>query len=120
MKTAKQQKRLQEKQLRRVQRVRGKVRGTTDRPRLSVYRSLKFCYAQIIDDDAGQTLVAGSDQSLNMKGTKTEKAYALGQKIGELALQKKITKVVFDRHGLLYHGRIKAVAEGARKAGLKF
>ncbi len=104
-------------------RVRKKIKGTTERPRLNVYRSARYVYAQIIDDTAHRTLVAASS---NKKGqgfeelNKTEAAKKVGEIIGRLALEKGITKVVFDRSGYLYHGRVKALAEGAREAGLVF
>ncbi len=109
------------KRLRR--RIRKKIFGTPDRPRLSVYRSVKEIYAQIIDDTKGHTLVAASSRDKEIAsagGTKTEKAERVGEKIAKLALEKGIEKVVFDRGISIYHGRIKALAEGARKGGLKF
>ncbi|MEN3184307.1 MAG: 50S ribosomal protein L18 [Atribacterota bacterium] len=112
-----------ERRIRRHRRVRKKVRGTLERPRLSVFRSLKHIYAQIINDDEGRTLVAASSLSpeiRGMKGTKTEIARAVGRLIAQKALEKGITKVVFDRGGYKYHGRVKALAEGAREAGLLF
>ncbi len=106
---------------RRRLRIKKKVRGTTVRPRLSVYRSLKHIYAQIVDDSIGKTIVAASSAAFeDDKKKKTEKAKAVGEAIGKLAIGKGIDKVVFDRSGHAYHGRIKAVAEGARQAGLKF
>ena len=111
--------------LRRKKRVRKKIRGTPERPRLCVYRSLKHIYAQIIDDVAGRTLVAAStldkeirDSIAGMK--KTEQAKEVGKLIAKKALEKGIKKVVFDRNGFLYHGRVKALAEGAREGGLEF
>lgn len=92
--------------------------GTGDRPRLSVFRSGKHIYAQIIDDTRGQTLVAESDLKIE-KIKKTEKAYIIGKKLAEKALKKKIKTVVFDRGGFLYHGRVAAVAKGAREGGLR-
>ncbi|HHX96964.1 MAG TPA: 50S ribosomal protein L18 [Clostridia bacterium] len=106
-------------------RVRRKVRGTTQRPRLAVYRSLKNIYAQLIDDTQGVTLVAASTleeplrSELEQKANQ-EAAFKVGQLLAEKALEKEIKQVVFDRGGNLYHGRIKALAEGARKAGLEF
>lgn len=110
---------------RRHKRVRKKVHGTPERPRLNVFRSLKHIYAQIIDDEAGVTLVSAStiDRELRpkMKGlTKTEQARLVGKAIAERALAKGITKVVFDRGGYKYIGRVKALAEGAREGGLQF
>lgn len=100
-------------------RVRGKVFGTKKRPRLSVFRSGKHIYAQLIDDEKGETLVSASDLGLR-EGVKMEKALAVGEELARRALKLKIKKVVFDRGGYSYHGRVKAVAEGARKGGLKF
>ena len=99
------------------------IHGTAKRPRLSVYRSLGQIYAQIIDDDKGVTLVAVNSLQKEMakaKGTKKEIAFQVGEAIGKAAIAKKIKEVVFDRNGYIYHGRVKEVAEGARKAGLKF
>ncbi|WP_022847336.1 MULTISPECIES: 50S ribosomal protein L18 [unclassified Desulfurobacterium] len=106
-------------------RVRKKVFGTPERPRLAVYKSLKHMYAQIIDDTKGETLVAAStlDKEVRekVKGlSKTEAARVVGQVIAERAKAKGITSVVFDRGGFIYHGRIKAIAEGAREGGLEF
>lgn len=115
----------QEARERRHRRVRKKVFGTPERPRLSVYRSLKHMYAQIIDDTVGHTLVFVStlDPALRakLKGTgNKEAARAVGEELARRALAKGITKVVFDRGGFLYHGRVAAVAEGARAGGLEF
>ena len=104
---------------RRQQRVRAKVFGTAKYPRLSVYKSLAHIYAQIIDDQVGKTLVSASDKEVKGGKNKTEKAQALGKLIGQKALDKKITQAVFDRGRFKYHGRIKALADGAREAGLK-
>ena len=103
-------------------RVRKKILGKKERPRLVVFRSHKYNYAQLINDQAGKVLIAVSDQKLKStkKQAKTEKAYQVGKLLGAEAKQKKITEVVFDRGGYKYHGRVKAVAEGAREAGLKF
>lgn len=104
-------------------RIRKKINGTAERPRLSVFRSNKEIYAQIINDDLGHTLVAVSSRDKDIaaqEGTKTDKAAMVGEKIARLALEKGIEKVVFDRGTHIYHGRIKALAEGARKGGLKF
>uniref|UniRef100_A0A7V3YK56 Large ribosomal subunit protein uL18 n=1 Tax=Candidatus Caldatribacterium californiense TaxID=1454726 RepID=A0A7V3YK56_9BACT len=112
-----------ERRIRRHRRVRKKVRGTAERPRLSVFRSLKHIYAQIINDEEGRTLVAASSLSpeiRGMQGTKTDIARAVGRLVAQKALEKGITKVVFDRGGYKYHGRVKALAEGAREAGLLF
>ncbi|MCD6320169.1 MAG: 50S ribosomal protein L18 [Candidatus Desulfofervidaceae bacterium] len=112
--------------LRRKRRVRKKVFGTSVRPRLSVFRSLKHIYAQIIDDTKGATLVAAStlDPELRDKVKEVKGKIAAAQLVGKLiarrALEKGIKQVVFDRNGFLYHGRIKAVADAAREAGLEF
>lgn len=112
----------QEKRYRRHKRIRAKIFGTKERPRFCVFRSAKHIYAQLIDDEKGHTLAAASDLELKeSKGkTKKEKAFAVGQLIAEKALKKKIEVVVFDRGGYAYHGRVKSLAEGARKGGLKF
>jgi large subunit ribosomal protein L18 len=107
----------------RKSRVRRTVRGTDSRPRLSVYRSLRFTYAQLISDDTGAVLGAASTQNVKADGKSAqsiESAKALGAKIAEVAKSKNIESVIFDRNGYLYHGRVKAVAEGAREAGLSF
>ncbi len=111
--------------LRRKLRVRKKVRGTEERPRLNVYRSLKHMYAQIIVDTRGETLVSASTLSRELRGKlkstgNVEAAREVGRLIAKKALEKGIKKVVFDRNGFLYHGRVKAVAEGAREGGLEF
>ncbi len=104
--------------------MRAKVKGTAKRPRLSVFRSNKHIYAQLIDDEKGKTLMSVNDLSLKSAGKKSGKkseiAKIIGQEIAKKAEEKKIKKVVFDRAGYKYHGRIKAVAEGAREAGLEF
>lgn len=105
----------------RQKRVRRKIRGTDERPRLCVYRSLKYTYAQILSDDTGAVLVACSTRDLDSSGEKIrpiERAKQLGKKIAELAKEKSINTVVFDRNGYVYHGRVAAVAAGAREAGL--
>lgn len=102
----------------RHKKIRRKVVGTTDRPRLSVFRSSQHILAQIINDTAGKTLVAVTDYK--MTGTKQEKAYNVGKQIAEKAIKIKIKSVVFDRGGFLYQGRIAAVAKGAREGGLNF
>jgi large subunit ribosomal protein L18 len=107
-------------------RVRSKIFGTPERPRLSVYRSLKHIYAQIIDDTKGHTLVAMSSLSKEIRDnvkeakTKTEVSRIVGLALAKKALEKGITKVVFDRNGYKYHGRVKALAEAAREGGLIF
>ena len=105
---------------RRHARVREKVRGSAARPRLAVFRSLTHIYAQLVDDDAGTTLAAAS--SLDAKdatGKRTEVAKNVGTLLGDRAKQKGVTEVVFDRGGYRYHGRVKALAEGVRAAGVK-
>jgi large subunit ribosomal protein L18 len=104
---------------RRHRRVRKKVSGTAQRPRLVVFRSDKHTYAQLVDDDAGYTLATVSSLKV-VDGKKTEKAAAVGKQVAALAKDKGITRVVFDRGGYKYHGRVKAVAEGAREGGLEF
>jgi large subunit ribosomal protein L18 len=108
--------------LRRHRRVRGKVAGTADRPRLVVSRSNKGISAQLVDDDAGRTLAAASWIGLkkSFKGTKTEQAAEVGKLLAANAKKAGIETVVFDRGGYLYHGRVKALAEGAREGGLNF
>lgn len=102
-------------------RVRKVVNGTAARPRLAVFRSNKEIYCQLIDDVANVTLVAASSRDKGIaKGTKVETATAVGKLMAEKALKAKIETVTFDRGGFLYHGRIKALAEGAREGGLKF
>ena len=103
-------------------RVRRKVQGTPSRPRLAVYRSNKAIYCQLIDDSQGITLAAASsrDEGVSADGSKSDVAKAVGKRIAEKATASNISAVVFDRGGYLYHGRVKALAEGAREAGLKF
>jgi len=111
--------------VRRHLRVRKKVRGTAQRPRLSVYRSLAHIYVQVIDDDAGRTLAAATDLEAATRGQvdgkrKTEVARLVGELVARRALERGIRQVVFDRGGYQYHGRVKALAEAAREAGLQF
>ena len=103
----------------RHRRVRKKVIGTAERPRLAVYRSNRHIYAQVIDDFAGKTLAAASTLA-GGKGEPTEQAKVVGQKVAEAAKAAGITQVTFDRGGFMYHGRVQAVAEGAREGGLEF
>ena len=107
--------------VRRHARVRAKLSGTSEAPRLCVYRSNKNIEAQIIDDTKGVTLVSSSSMALKLEnGSNVEAAAKVGKDIAEKALAKKIKKVVFDRSGYIYHGRVKALAEAAREAGLDF
>ena len=108
--------------LRRRRRVRAKVRGTAERPRLVVFRSNRGIEAQLVDDSAGKTLAAASWLNLaeGFKGTKTEQAAAVGKALAADAKKAGIETCVFDRAGYLYHGRVKALAEGAREGGLQF
>jgi large subunit ribosomal protein L18 len=109
---------------RRHRRIRVTVSGTPERPRLNVFRSLQHIYAQVIDDTSGTTLVAASTNEPSVRGglggTKTDQARAIGRAIAERAQQKGVRAVVFDRGGYLYHGRVRALADGAREAGLEF
>ena len=104
--------------LKRHMRVRAKISGTPERPRLSVFRSAKHIYAQIIDDVNGVTLASASSMEKGFEGFGGNKEAA--RKVGEAALAKGISEVVFDRSGYIYHGRVKELAEGAREGGLKF
>ncbi len=108
--------------MKRHNRVRGKISGTPERPRLSVFRSENHIYAQVIDDVAGNTLVSASsvEKSFEGSGSNVEAAKKIGALVAERALKKGIEEVVFDRGGYIYHGRVQALAEGAREAGLKF
>lgn len=113
------------KRVRRHNRVRARIIGTPERPRLSVFRGLRFMYAQIIDDQSGKTLLALHSKKIQVTdaGDKTGKvaiAYELGKQLATLAKTSGIETVVFDRGGYRYHGRVEAVAEGARSAGLQF
>jgi large subunit ribosomal protein L18 len=113
----------QELRHRRKAHIRKRVEGSIERPRLSVYRSLNHIYAQVIDDTSGKTLAAASTLSPELKagkGKKKELAKAVGKLVAKKCHEAKIEAVVFDRNGFMYHGRIAAVAEGAREGGLKF
>ena len=101
-------------------RIRGKISGTAERPRMTVFRSNKQIYVQLIDDQAGKTLVAASSKGIEDKATKTEIAAMVGAAVAAKALEAGITEVVFDRNGYLFHGRVKSLADAARGAGLKF
>lgn len=110
---------------RRKYRIRNKISGTSERPRLSVFRSARHIYAQVVDDVRGSTLAAASTLSRDLKGTlandrKTDAAKKVGALIAKICIEKDVKKVVFDRNGYLYHGRVKALAEAAREAGLEF
>ena len=114
---------IQNKTIRRIKikkHIRRKLAGTSERPRLSVFRSNKDIYAQIIDDSTNITIVAASSVKIEKSGTKVEQAKKVGLAIAKLASDNGVTKVTFDRSGYLYHGRVKALAEGAREAGLQF
>ncbi|MEK6672951.1 MAG: 50S ribosomal protein L18 [Nitrospirota bacterium] len=116
---------IKEARKRRHKRIRKIVSGTPERPRLSVYRSLNHIYAQVIDDSNGRTLAAACSMDKGLEGQKGHKGNVVtAKKIGELIakkiLEKGVSKVVFDRSGYIYHGRIKALADGAREAGLEF
>jgi len=111
----------EQRRKRRHRRVRGKVHGSASRPRLCVFRSSKGIYAQLIDDDAGVTLASASTLNLGgASGTKSEKAAEVGKLVAQRAREAGIAAVVFDRGGYLYHGRVKALADGAREGGLEF
>ncbi|MBW8361568.1 MAG: 50S ribosomal protein L18 [Kaistella sp.] len=111
-----------EKRNRIKRRVRGKISGSSELPRLSVYKSNKEIYAQLIDDKEGKTLASASsrEKGVDSKGTKVEISAAVGKAIAEKAKAAGIENIVFDRNGFVYHGRVKALADGAREAGLKF
>jgi len=104
----------------RHRRVRVNTAGTAERPRLAVFRSLNHLYAQVIDDDGGRTLAAASTVALKTKGNGMEEASTVGKAIADKAKAAGVKQVVFDRGGFLYHGRIKALADAAREAGLEF
>lgn len=110
---------------RRKARIRNRISGSVERPRLSIFRSSKHIYAQVVDDTGGGTLAAASTLSADLKGTfgeadKTASARKVGALIAKMCLERKVEKVVFDRNGFLYHGRVRALAEAAREAGLSF
>ena len=110
------------KRIRRHKRVRGKIFGTAQKPRLCVFRSLKNIYAQVIDDENGKTLASASslDKEFNQYGGNKEAAKLVGQAVAKAAMDQGITEVVFDRGGYIFHGRVAELAAGAREAGLKF
>jgi large subunit ribosomal protein L18 len=105
---------------RRQKRIRAKIKGTSEKPRFSVYKSNKSMFLQLIDDMRGVTLVSVSPKEIKGKGNKTDIGQEMGAKLAEKAKEQKITEVVFDRGGYPFHGRVKAVAEAAREQGLKF
>jgi len=111
-----------EARLRRHRRVRGKVRGSAERPRLLVFRSNRGIFAQLVDDDAGRTIAAASwlDLPKSFKGDKTEQAAEVGKRLADSAKKAGVEIAVFDRGGYLFHGRVKALADGAREGGLQF
>ncbi|WP_419868957.1 50S ribosomal protein L18 [Chryseobacterium sp. CT-SW4] len=111
-----------EKRIRIKRRVRGKISGSSELPRLSVYKSNKEIYAQLIDDKSGKTLASASsrEKGVDAKGTKSEVSAAVGKAIAAKAKAAGIENIVFDRNGFVYHGRVKALADGAREGGLKF
>lgn len=114
------QKEKQLKRKRRHKRVRANISGTPEIPRLNVYRSNTGVFVQLIDDVSGRTLVSAGNKELKSGGNKTEQSFEVGKLIAQKAKKAKIEKVVFDKGGFKYHGRVKAVAEGAREGGLQF
>ena len=114
----------QERRLRIKKRIRGRIDGTAEIPRMSVFRSNKQIYVQLINDKTGETLLSVGSTEKDLSGeksvTKIEQAKMVGKKLAEKALEKGITSVVFDRNGYLYHGRVKSLADAARENGLKF
>ena len=106
--------------IRRQIRTRNKLKGIADRPRISVFRSSKYMFAQVIDDVKNKTILGISEKALKLSGTKSEKAKALGLQLAKKAKAKNITKVVFDRGSYSYHGRVKSLAEGLREGGMEF
>lgn len=112
-------KKIKKREVSRALRVRNRLRRQSDLPRVSVFRSLNQIYAQIIDDSVHKTLVSCSSLVVKHKGTKTEIAAAVGKELAKLALEKGVTKACFDRGSFLYHGRVKALAEGLREGGLQ-
>ncbi len=109
---------------RRKLRIKYKIRGTHERPRLCIYKSLNHIYAQLIDDESGTTIVSASTLDLDLKdkvkGSNVNSAKVIGEAIAKKAKEKGITEVVFDRNGYIYHGKVKALADSARESGLKF
>lgn len=113
---------MKDRRLKRRTRIRSKVQGTGDKPRLSVFRSNKYMYVQIINDEKGETILGASEKNLEKAetGNSIDKSKKLGMLIAKQAIAKKIKNVVFDRSGYAYHGKVKAIAEGAREGGLNF
>ena len=109
-----------EARMRRHRRVRSKIAGTAERPRLAVFRSNRGIFAQLVDDSNGRTLAAAGWTAVKESGSKTEQAKAVGKALGQAAKKAGIERCVFDRGGYLYHGRVRALAEGAREEGLVF
>jgi len=112
--------RRQQLEARRKMRVRKKISGTSERPRLTVSRTLNHIYAQVVDDTTGQTLVASSSVALKIKGGNIDAAKQVGKAVAEKAQAASISRVAFDRNGMVYHGRVKALGDAAREAGLQF
>ena len=110
----------EERRLKIRRRIRKTVSGTADRPRLSVFRSNKEIYAQLVNDDLGTTLASASSKDVSAKGNKVDSSKEVGKSLAEKAKASGIENVVFDRSGYLYHGRVKSLADGAREGGLKF
>jgi large subunit ribosomal protein L18 len=114
---------MDDKRTKRHKRIRAKMKGTAEVPRLCVFRSNKHVYGQLIDDEKGKTILSSSDFELKKSKIKSQKlkiAHEIGKLLAKKAMEKKIEKIVFDRGGYKYHGRIKALADGAREGGLKF
>lgn len=112
---------LKQSRIKRQKRIRSKINGTKNMPRLSVYRSNKYIYAQAIDDEKNETIASISEKDLKDKvGTKTERAKSLGILLSEKLKKSKTEKIIFDKGGFRYHGRVKALAEGLREGGIKF
>ena len=105
---------------RRKRRIRKKIEGSAERPRLTVFRSNKHIYAQVIDDLAGKTLASASSLAIKVEGKKVDTATAVGEAVAQACSAAGVQKVVFDRNGYIYHGRVRALADGARKGGLEF
>ena len=111
----------QKSRLKKKLRIRKKISGSTEKPRLCIFRSAKHIYAQLIDDTNGQTIVSASTLEIEgVKGANKNSAQKIGEEIAKRAIEKKIKSVIFDRNGYLYHGRVKSLADGARAAGLEF